>query len=604
MSAHELDDDKPVGKFDWALWRKVFGFILPYKRATAGLMIVAGVVVCCDIAIPIITGKVIDALARTERGEAVHVTPFVVTYISSFLILAVCIYLFILFAGIINVGVSADIRTAAFHKLQRLQIAYYDKRAVGWLMARLTSDCNSLSRVMAWGTLDIVWGTLVITGVSVAMFILNWKLALVVLATVPVLVVVSRFFQNRLLLSSRAMKKSNSLITAAYNEGIAGVRTTKSMVREEANQAEFEELTLRMNAQAVRNQLQHAVFIPAVASICAIGVAAGLWYGGVLQLDGQISLGTLVTFLQYAGFLAGPAQELANTLTMVQNAQASAERVQGLLDEPITIQDEPGVLPTPNSNIIQTIEFRDVSFEYVPGQPVLKNFSLTVKRGQTIALVGATGGGKSTIVSLVSRFYQPTQGQILFNGIDYKKLPMEWLQQRMGIVLQQPHLFSGTIRQNIRYGNLNATDEQVEQAARLTNAISFIHNLPGQFEAKVGEGGNQLSTGQKQLIALARAVVADPQVFIMDEATSSVDTQTERDIQLAVEHVLKGRSSFVIAHRLSTIKNADVILVIDQGQVIEQGNHHDLILKQGRYFELYTNQFSHEREEALMHSPL
>jgi len=602
MSTHELEEDKPPGKFDWALWRRVFGFITPYKKSVAGLMVVAGVVVCCDVAVPILTGKVIDAVTQKSSGGSVQVTPFVIAYVVAFVVLAICIWSFIMLAGVINVGVSADIRKAAFFKLQRLQLAYFDKRAVGWLMARLTSDCNSLSRVMAWGTLDVVWGALVISGVSIAMFILNWRLALLVLLTVPGLVFVARAFQGRLLMSSRAMKKSNSLITASFNEGISGVRTTKSMVREEANLNEFEQLTTRMYSHAVRNQLQHAVFIPAVAGVCAAGVAIGLWYGGVQVIGGTLTLGTLVTFLQYAGFLAGPAQELANTLTMVQNAQASAERVQGLLDEPVTIKDEPDVLPAPAHTTVDTIEFRHVDFEYVTGQPVLKDFSLTVRRGQTVALVGATGGGKSTIVSLVSRFYQPTRGQILYNGVDYLALPLEWLQQRMGIVLQQPHLFSGTIRQNIRYGNLNATDEQIEHAAVLTNAIGFIRTLPGGFDSKVGEGGNQLSTGQKQLISLARAVVADPQVFIMDEATSSVDTQTERDIQAAVEHVLKGRISFVIAHRLSTIKTADVILVVDQGVVIESGNHHDLINRQGRYYELYTNQFTHERQEAILAS--
>jgi len=598
----ELDEDQKTGRFDRALWLKIFRFILPYKRSAIGLCITAAVVVGCDVAIPLFTGMIVDAVTTPNPdGKALVLWPYLLGYVGTFVVLCVCIWSFIMLAGVINSHVSADIRTAAFSKLQKLQLAYYDRRAVGWLMARLTSDCNTLSRVLAWGTLDIVWGTMVIIGVSISMFILDWRLALLVLTIVPLLVLLARSFQLKLLISSRQMKKTNSLITASFNEGISGVRTTKTMVREGQNLAEFQELTGRMFGSSVRNQMLHAIFIPAVTSVCAIGVALALWRGGVLVLAGEVSLGKLVTFLQYAGFLAGPAQELANTLTMIQNAQASAERVQGLLDEPVTIQDDASVLE-PAQAKIDTIEFKDVEFEYLPGQIVLHTFNLTVKSGQTIALVGATGGGKSTIVSLASRFYQPTRGQVLVNGIDYTSLPLLWLQQRMGIVLQQPHLFSGTIRENIRYGKLDATDQQIEAAARLTNATTFIDTLVGKFDAKVGEGGNQLSTGQKQLIALARAVVADPQVFIMDEATSSVDTQAERDIQIAVDRVLKGRISFVIAHRLSTIRGADVILVIDQGKVVERGNHHDLINRRGRYFELYTNQFTQEREEVLMHS--
>ncbi len=615
----EHEEDVFTGKINFGLWKRILRFAIPYKREIISLITLATIVAGCDVMLPLLTGWVIDAVKNQAGGNAYLKYGF--AYFGTFAVLAGCVFGFIIVCGRITCGTSADIRTAAFDKLQQLPFAYYDKRAVGWLMARLTSDCNNLSRVMAWCLLDITWGTILITTISITMFVLNWRLALVVVTVIPLLLLTAKFFQTRLLLTQRQMKKTSSLITGSYNEAFNGVRTTKSLVREEANLDEFTQLVTRYQQQALRNALFSAIFIPGVATICSIGVALALNVGGNQLLTNVagtgLTVGLLVTFLQYAGNIQGPAQELANTLTVIQSAQASAERVQGLLDEPVAIDDSPEVrariakyLPLAQldeglaidgyQRQIETIEFRNVSFEYKPGTPVLSDFNLTVHRGQTIALVGATGGGKSTIVSLLCRFYQPTSGEILFDGTDYRSRSLAWLQSSLGIVLQQPHLFSGTIRENIRYGRLDATDAEVEEAARLTNAIGFIERLEKKFDAQVGEGGNALSTGQKQLIALARAVVADPQIFVMDEATSSVDTQTERDIQSAVDRVMHGRISFVIAHRLSTIRRASKILVIDAGRVIEAGTHHELIQRECRYFELYTNQFTTEQEEKLM----
>jgi len=466
---------------------------------------------------------------------------------------------------------------------------------------------------MGWALLDIAWGSVVIFLVACAMFWLNWKVALVVLLVMPPLIIATRFFQVRLLLTSRALRKANSQTTAAFNEGIVGVRTTKSMVREVRNLEEFGTLAEAMYGHAVRNQLYSAVYMPIVISICSVGIGLALWRGGVQVSVAGLTIGKLVAFLNYAGFLQHPAQELANAITMIQGAQASAERVQGLLDTDVEIADsdevlqrmlkgygQDGLAVDGHSSRIESIEFRDVTFAYKAGQTVLRNFSLTVRAGETIALVGPTGGGKTTIVGLACRFYQPTEGQVLINGLDYKKRSLKWLQSNLGMVLQQPHLFSGTVRENIRYGRLNASDEQIEQAAKMTNAHEFITGLEKGYDTQVGEGGNKLSTGQKQLIALARAIIADPQIFVMDEATSSVDTSTERAIQSAVERVLENRISFVIAHRLSTIRSADRIIVIDGGRIIEEGSHHDLLARRGRYYELYTNQFTHEHEDEML----
>jgi ATP-binding cassette subfamily B protein len=574
---HTLEEEVFTGRMDWALWRRILRFAKPHRWSLITLVTIGGLVAGCDVLLPYLTGRVIDEV-RT-RGADAGLLRLGTIYSAVIVGFASCICAFIYVAGWITTRISYDIREAAFAKLQDLPFSYYDRKAVGWLMARLTSDCGQLSRIMGWALLDLAWGSVAIVSVTTMMFVLSWRLALVVLVVVPPLVWVSRFFQVRLLLTSRALRKANSQTTAGFNEGIVGARTTKSLVREDQNLVEFSRLTATMYGHAVANALYSAMFLPLLLSLCSIATGLALWRGGLDVASGALSLGALVTFLQYAGFIQAPVQEMAASLTQIQGAQASAERIQSLLDAELEITDSPEVVERMRAHAasgigngelaidgypdrIGQIEFRNVSFAYKEGQRVLHEFSLSVKAGQTIALVGPTGGGKSTIVALACRFYEPTSGQILIDGIDYRQRSLHWLQSNLGMVLQQPHLFGGTVRQN----------------------------------------SNQLSTGQKQLVALARAVIADPQLFIMDEATSSVDTQTERAIQSAVERVLAGRISFVIAHRLSTIRSADRILVIDDGRMVEQGTHHELLRQRGRYFDLYTGQFTREREGQMLDS--
>ena len=612
--AHDsaIEEDVFVGKINFALWRKVTQFAWPFRGYVLALVGLGLLVAGLDVALPRFTGKIVDAVTAAHASEF-HAIAW--RYLLTLLVFACCIFGFIITAGKIVTNVSFDIRETAFEKLQELPFSFYDRKAVGWLMARLTSDCSTLSQVMAWALLDVVWGSSVVCAVAVMMLRLNWKLGLLVLMVTPVLIIAARYFQVRLLLTSRLLRKANSQTTAAFNEGIVGVRTSKSMVREERNLEEFKELSGAMYGHALRNSLYNAMFFPLMLSICSVGSAMALWRGGFAVRNGEMSLGYLVTFLQYAGFVIWPVQELCNAITRIQGAQASAERICGLLDTDVEIRDSDevvsrlkerekdgseGVAPDGYSRQIESIEFRDVTFAYKAGQTVLRNFNLRVEAGQTIALVGPTGGGKTTIVVLACRFYEPVSGEILINGMDYRRRSLKWLQSNLGMVLQQPHLFSGTVRENIRYGRLSATDQEIEDAAKMVNAHEFILSLKDGYAATVGEGGNQLSTGQKQLIALARAVIADPQIFVMDEATSSVDTQTERAIQTAIERVLENRISFVIAHRLSTIRNADRILVIENGQIVEEGTHHELIRMRGHYYELYTSQFTHEREEQML----
>ncbi|HEY7090462.1 MAG TPA: ABC transporter transmembrane domain-containing protein, partial [Tepidisphaeraceae bacterium] len=421
---HALEEEVFTGRFDFSLWRKVFVFAKPYRKLLIALGSMGALVAVFDVTFPLITGSLVDSLmAHDKTGSTPLIGAHLLAYGSVVVLFTLCIFSFIVVAGRITTGVSHDIRKAAFEKLQELPFSFYDRKAVGWLMARLTSDCNNLSRVMGWALLDICWGTSVITLVTVAMFILSWRVALVVVLIIPPLAFICRYFQVKLLLTNRALRKANSQTTAAFNEGILGVRTTKSMVREVRNLEEFSTLADTMYKHASASGLYEAMFLPIVLSICAVGIGLALWRGGVEVTIGGLTLGKLVAFLQYAGFLQHPAQELAHAITMVQGAQASAERVQGLLDTDVEIADSTevierirrtcraeGIAMDGHRDRIDEIEFRNVTFSYKAGQTVLKNFNLTVRAGETIALVGPTGGGKTTIVGLACRFYEPTSG--------------------------------------------------------------------------------------------------------------------------------------------------------------------------------------------------
>jgi ATP-binding cassette, subfamily B, bacterial len=614
-------------KISLHMWKGVVRHAWGHKKYLVPLMAVALVTAACDASFNLIVRKVIDAAEAGRRADLVH---YGLAFLGVITLICTCIWFFIYLAGKCSTGISHDIRRAAFAKLQSLEFGYFDRRPVGWLMARLTSDCQRLSSILSWGLLDVVWGISLMIGIAVILFVLNWKLALVVFSVIPPLAWISVRFQRAMLKSSRRIRKINSQITAGYNEGIMAVRTTKTLVREDRNLAEFQDLSTEMFQASVRNAVQSALYWPLVGLVGATGAGLALWFGGSQALRSAISLGTMIAFINYAGQFFDPIHQLARILTELQGAQAAAERVVGLLDTEPKIKDSPEVLAamerqarrqaeeetSTNRNDasntatpvaidglpdrIETIEFRNVSFAYKEGQPVLKDFNLTVRAGQNIALVGPTGGGKSTIVALLCRFYEPTSGQILINGVDYRRRSLHWLQSHLGIVLQQPHLFSGTVKENIRYGRLDAGDDDIAWAARLVNAHEFVAAMDKGYDGEVGQGGNRLSVGQKQMISFARAVLANPWIFVMDEATSSVDTETEKSIQHGIEMVLKDRTSFVIAHRLSTIRSADRILFIDKGHIVEQGNHHDLLRLRGRYYELYSNQFTHEQEEHLL----
>jgi ATP-binding cassette, subfamily B, bacterial len=624
---HQEDDFK--AKLDAGLWWKIIRRALHLKRLLIPLFFASLLLAICDASFALITRWVIDGVIRD--GVQANFTLYAAVYFAVTLALCTCVFLFINLAGTISNRLAHDIRRDSFDRLQELEFSFFDTRPVGWLITRLTSDCDRLARTIGWGFLDIVWGLSFVIMIAISLLVLNWRLGLIVLAVIPPLAVISRFFQKKMLFSAREIRKYNSQITASYNESIQGVRTTKTLVREAANLEEFKHHSHSMFSAAVLNARQNAIYYPLVITVGSLAAGLALWRGGWMASNDLISIGTLVAFVNFAGMFFNPINQLAQRLTEIQSAQAAGERVMGLLETVPGIKDGPEVLarlsrhsatvatadvatcaqattaiPQPNlapdglPARIDSIEFRDVTFSYSSGPVVLSNFNLTVKAGETIALVGPSGGGKSTIVSMVCRFYEPVTGRILINGTDYRERPLEWLQSQLGIVLQTPHLFKGTIRENIRYGRLEATDEEVETAAKLVNAHEFISQIEGGYDSSVGEGGNQLSTGQRQLISFARALLANPQIFVMDEATSSIDTETEQLIQRGLETVLSGRISFVIAHRLSTIRRANRILVITKGKIEECGTHEELLRQRGHYYELYTNQFRQEREEAVL----
>ena len=590
-------------RFDLSLWVKLLKIAKPYHKNLFNIALFMSISAIIDVILPLMNSYAIDNYIA--RQDMTGIGKFIATYIGLVMVQVVTIFVFLQQSGQVETGVCYTIRRLGFQKLQELPFSYYDRMPVGYLMSRMTNDTQRLADTIGWSLLDLCWGAVFLVACSVQMFLLNWKLALVVMLVLPPLAVISWKFQKGILESYRQVRKHNSQITAGFNEGINGAKTTKTLVREEMNIEEFGEVAHGMRRASVRAATLSALFLPIVVSLGSLATAYALWKGGYDVLGGVMTLGTIQVFINYTINFFQPVRDIARIFAELQSSQAAAERVITLLETEPDIVDSPEVEAVYGDNfhpkkenwpkLIGDIEFRDVTFRYKDGEKVLEHFNLSVKHGQTIALVGETGSGKSTIVNLICRFYEPTEGEIHIDGEDYRKRSQLWLQSNLGYVLQSPHLFSGTVADNIRYGKPDASDEDVRRAARMVGAEDFILKMADGYETLVGEGGNRLSTGQKQLISFARAILCDPSIFVLDEATSSVDTETEQLIQTAIQTVLEGRTSFIIAPRLSPIRSADRILVIQQGKIIEDGTHRQLIAKQGYYYQLYTNQFQDEQ---------
>ena len=607
MSAKFEEKDFSDEGLNIPMWKKLLTVFRPYLKSVVILLILNILVALSDVITPILNRTAMDVYAA-GKGTDQELLVFILEYLALIIVTALLHYLFFRIAGHAEMDFGYDLRQKCFKKLQELSFAYYDVTPSGWLLSRMTSDISRLAEIFCWSLAEFAWGIPLVIFATVVMLKTNVTLTLTVLAVVPFLAFATFWFQKRILRNFREVRKVNSRITNAFSEGINGAKTTKTLVLEDVNYKEFQEETSQFYKASVKAARLSAFFRPLVTLLSSLAMSMILWLGVKLVFDAEIGFGTLMLFTSYAQQFFEPLSTIAWIMQDIQMAQASGERIIYLLESEPSIVDTPevvekyGTIFEPKKENYEAIRgdisFRHVDFSYVPEEPVLQDFNLEVKAGQTIALVGETGSGKSTIVNLLCRFYEPVKGELLIDGKDYRERSIGWLHSNLGYVLQAPHLFSGTIRENIRFGRLDATDEEIEKAAKLVDAHDFIMQFKDGYDTDVGEGGSRLSTGQKQLISFARAVLADPAIFVLDEATASIDTETEQIIQYAVENIMKGRTSFVVAHRLSTIVNSDRILVIREGKIVEDGTHRELLAKKGYYYRLYTNQFEEESAKA------
>jgi len=594
MPVNKFREEEFSGKLSGKVTKRILALLRPHWLWVFGFLLTIIIVSILDALFTYMSKQIIDL--GILAGDTDTLYRVLIRYGYLILIQAAATFGFVFLVGVLGERIRYDLRQKLFNHLQKLSLSYYSQTPVGWIISRVTNDTERVAELMTWGLLDSTWGAVNIMTALAFMLSINWQMALIVCAILPILLYTAVQFRKRILTQFREVRKFNSKITASYNENISGVRVVKALSREDKNLEEFSELTDGMYRSGYRAAWLSALFLPSVQIISAFTTGGIIWYSGA-QINFQgITIGGIHAFISYMTFMMWPIQDLARVFAELQRAIASAERIFALIDTTPEIQDKPTAIDP--GTVQGDIIFEHVHFWYEDELPVIKDLNLKINRGETIALVGSTGGGKTTIVNLLCRFYEPKRGRILIGNHDYTDLSLESIQSRVGIVLQTPHLFSGTIKENIAYGRLKASQAEIVKAAKLTSAHKFIQHFDKGYDEQVGEGGVLLSVGQKQLISLARAVLSDPEIFIMDEATSSVDTLTEALIQNGMEAIMKDRTSFIIAHRLSTIKRADRIFVIESGTIAEMGSHKELLRLKGKYFNLYTKQFRSERENT------
>lgn len=612
MNVEQIEQQNQRGRFaSLKTWAKLLPFLKPYSKQMAVVLIFMLCGAACDIAYPLLSGYAVDTFVTPHTSQGI--TGFALLYLSVVLLQMVGTIVFARLALRVEMYLGRDLKKKLFVHLQTLSFSYYNTTPVGTIMARVMSDTNRIGSVFAWSLVDIFWSAAYVIGSMAVMLSVNWQLALLVIGVVPVIALLTLYFQKRILRINRQARRINAEITRHYNEGISGAKTSKTLVIEDKNTAAFQEVTSRMRETTVRGVLLNAVYVPIIGFLTALAVAFVITGGGSMVLWGTIGIGELTVFTSFALNIADPVQTLARTISNFIATQANIERVSALLELRPDITDTPEVIQRYGTSfdpkrenwepLVGHITFEDVTFHYPDGtENVLEHFNLDVPAGTTVAIVGETGAGKSTLVNLCCRFFEPTGGRILIDGRDYRERSQLWLHSNIGYVLQTPHLFSGSIKENIRYGRLDATDEEIVAAAKLTGAHDFITHMEHGYDSDVGEGGGQLSTGEKQLISFARAVLANPRIFVLDEATASIDTKTEALIQEAISTMLTGRTSFLIAHRLSTIRKADMILVVRGGKIVERGTHQQLMEQGGYYADLYNKQFETESAENVLNA--
>lgn len=601
-------NEQPVS-LPWFGLNRLGRFMKRYTKVYVAMVVLGLLGSAIDIIIPLFQRTAINEfiLKNTLQGVGLFVAAYVGVLICQTIFNSISAYL----AFRTELNINRDLRQTSFEHLQTLSLSYYNQNSVGYIHARVMSDTGRIGELVSWGLMDVVWNMSYIIGVVVMMFAINWKLALLVMVIVPFLLVAATLFQRKLVVLNRRIREINSQITGNFNEGITGAKTTKTLVIEDKMDDDFRETTRRMFRISTRTGAVRGLFTATIALAASAALAMVLWRGGLITMQGAMLIGTLSVFATYAMNLMDPVQAMVRVISNFITVQVNIERVTRLLETKSEVFDTPEVVErygdtfSPKKEnwepVHGDITFDDVSFHYPDtDEYVLEHFNLHVPQGTNVAIVGETGAGKSTLVNLVCRFFEPSKGRILIDGKDARKRSQLWLHSNIGYVLQTPHLFSGTVLDNLRYGKPDATMEEVERAVRLVSADGVIARLEKGYDTEVGEGGDLLSTGEKQLISFARAILSDPRIFILDEATSSIDTKTEQLIQSAIDTVLRGRTSFIIAHRLSTIRHADIILVIDDGKIVESGTHEALMEARGAYYKLYTRQFEEENTRMVM----
>ncbi|MBQ6924073.1 MAG: ABC transporter ATP-binding protein [Kiritimatiellae bacterium] len=588
---------------------KLWPFLRPFAPSMAVMVLFGFAGSACDAAFPLFNRHAIDhfigegTLDGIWAFAALYFAVIVAQTLSNFVSAYLCAKL--------EVRLARDLRDACFNHLQTLSLAYFNQNKVGYVHSRVMSDTNNIGLLVSWTSMDLVWSASYLVGMVGVMFAIQARLALVVMALVPPAVLLGGYFQRRLVALNRRIRDANAKITDGFNEGVTGAKTIKALVVEDAVRDAFERNTGEMRRVSVHATHFSALFTSTMAFAAAAALSLVLWRGGRLTLADAMQIGTLSVFLSYAMGMVEPLQSIVRDLASIVSAQVNIERVSRLLETESDVRDAPEVVARYGDvfeprrenweELAGDVAFEDVTFRYPDGKElVLEHFNLRVPRGTMVAIVGETGAGKSTLVNLACRFFEPTSGRVLVDGRDVRERSQLWLHSQIGYVLQSPHLFSGTVRDNLRYGNPAATDAEIREALRLVSADAIVDRMEKGLDSEVGEGGEMLSTGEKQLLSFARALLANPRILVLDEATASVDTVTEKIIQDAIGTILRGRTSFVIAHRLSTIVGADVILVVHDGKIIERGTHRELMARQGHYHALFTRQYEDRATAAAL----
>ncbi|MDA0871325.1 MAG: ABC transporter ATP-binding protein [Firmicutes bacterium] len=593
------DEFDGLKKVQLSTWKRVIDIVFQNKSHLVKLgLFMAGITVL-DIIFPQLNRYAIDVFFIEKNMETL--IPFIIISVLVASGFGLLVWAFIKQAILIEATVSHELRRQAFDNLQRLSFSYFDKTPQGWVMARMTSDASRLSEVISWGLLDMLWAFFSMIFITVALLATNIRLGLIIVTIIPIMFLISQFFRKRILTQERLSKKHNSHVTAQFSEAFLGAKTTKSLVIETENFTDFYQSTGNLKRAGIKSIMLSAVYTSVLLVIAYVAVSVTMVTGSIAVLDQIITVGTLQLIIAYTINFFEPMLVISEKIADLQNAQASAERIVELIETQPEIVDKKEVedaygslLHTKKDNwetIQGQVSFKDLTFYYKDDEIILDHFNLDVKKGQSVALVGHTGSGKTTLINLLSRFYEPKSGRIEIDGKDYRERSLQWLHQQLGYVLQSPQLFSTSIKENILYGRLDATDEEVIVASKAIGLHPFIMTLEKGYDSEVGEGGNLLSIGQKQLISFARALIANPRILILDEATSSIDSESELIIQEATKTILKDRTSFIVAHRLSTIVEADIIVMLEMGKIIEKGTHEELIAKKGHYYQLYKNQF-------------